>query len=84
MIVELRVAAPRFVPSLDELQDYHACLVLGFEAAAVEQFAFERGKETLAHCVIEAYRRPKAVEVYWLPGPNDESRRRADAARGLG
>ena len=27
---------------------------LGFEAAAVEQFAFERGEETLAHRVIEA------------------------------
>src|SRR5713226_1518141 len=42
------------VPAFDELEDRHAGLALGFEAAAVEQFAFERGEETLAHRVIEA------------------------------
>src|ERR1700694_1909938 len=42
------------VPSLDEFEDGNAGLALGFEAAAVEQFTFERGKETLAHRVIEA------------------------------
>src|SRR5258708_21712685 len=42
------------VPAFDELEDCHAGLDLGFEAAAVEQFAFERGEETLAHRVIEA------------------------------
>src|SRR5260370_25777008 len=48
------MAAMGVVPAFDELEDRHAGLALGFEAAAVEQFAFERGEETLAHCVIEA------------------------------
>jgi hypothetical protein len=39
--------------ALDELGDGHARFYLGFEAA-VKQFTFERGEETLAHCVIEA------------------------------
>jgi hypothetical protein len=30
------------------------CFDLGFETATVEQFTFERGKETLAHGIIEA------------------------------
>src|SRR5229473_954222 len=54
MIVERRVAAMGVVPAFDELEDCHAGLALGFEAAAVEQFTFERGKEALAHRVIEA------------------------------
>src|SRR6266436_3277221 len=54
MIVEGGMAAMRIVPALDEFEDGHARFYLGFEAAAVEQFAFERGKETLAHRVIEA------------------------------
>src|SRR5713101_3780777 len=48
------MAAMGVVPAFDELEDRHAGLALGFEAAAVEQFAFECGKETLAHRVIEA------------------------------
>src|SRR5713101_8323565 len=48
------MAAVRIVPTLDEFEDGHARFYLGFEAAAVEQFAFERGKEALAHRVIEA------------------------------
>src|SRR5712691_8386395 len=48
------MAAMEVVPALDELKHGHARFALGFEAAAVEQFAFERGEETLAHCVIEA------------------------------
>src|ERR1700736_3095298 len=48
------MAAMRIVPTLDEFEDGHARFYLGFEAAAVEQFAFERGKEALAHRVIEA------------------------------
>jgi len=39
----------RVVPSFNKLEDRDACFDLGFEAAAVEQFAFEGGKETLAH-----------------------------------
>src|SRR5260370_40409192 len=42
------------VAAFYELDARHAGLALGFEAAAVEQFTFERGEETLAHCVIEA------------------------------
>ena len=71
----------RVVPAFDELEDRHAGFDLGFEAAAVEQFAFEGGKEALAHGVVEAsptepiegrtpaslQRSPKASEVYWLP-----------------
>src|SRR5216683_3299760 len=48
------MAAMGVVPAFDELEDRHAGLALGFEAAAVEQFTFERGEETLAHRVIEA------------------------------
>ena len=59
------MTAMGIVPAFDELEDCHAGLDLGFEAAAVEQFAFERGKEALAHRVIEAiadraHRRPHA------------------------
>ena len=38
------MAAMRVIPALDELEDCYACFDLGFEAAAVEQFAFERGR----------------------------------------
>ena len=53
-IVERGVAALWVVPPFDELEDCHACFDLGFETATVEQFTFERGKETLAHGIIEA------------------------------
>ena len=53
-IVECGVAAMRVVPPLYEFEDCHACLALGFETASVEQLTFERGKETLAHSIIEA------------------------------
>ena len=69
------------VPTLDEFEDGDARFYLGFEAAAVEQFTFERSEETLAHRVIEAIADrahrgshaglaaalPKASAVYWLP-----------------
>ena len=48
------MAALGIVPAFDELEDCHARFDLSFEAAAVEQFRFEGGKETLAHRVIEA------------------------------
>jgi len=62
-IVERRVAAVRVVPSLDEIEHRHAGLDLGLEPAAVEQLAFERGEEALAHGIVEtiihgAHRRP--------------------------
>src|ERR1039458_1589626 len=53
MIVEGGVAAVRIVPALDEVEDRHSCLGLSLEAAAGEQFAFQGGKEALAHRVIE-------------------------------
>jgi len=68
------------VPSLDEVEDRHACFGLGFEAGAVEQFTFQSGEKTLAHGVIEtifhrahrgphaasSQRLPKANAVYWV------------------
>jgi hypothetical protein len=48
------MATMRVVPPLYKLEDCQACLPLGFEAAAVKQFTFERSEETLAHRVIEA------------------------------
>src|ERR1700689_4538153 len=53
-IVERGVAAMGVVPALYEFEDCHAGLALGFETAAVQQLTFERGKETLAHGIIEA------------------------------
>src|SRR5271156_5368682 len=57
------MAATRVIPALDEFKDRHAGFDLGFEVMVVEQFAFESGKETLAHGVVEAiahrtHRRP--------------------------
>ena len=40
------------VPSLDELEDRQAGLGLGLELAPVEQLAFERGEEALAHRIV--------------------------------
>src|SRR5689334_24950128 len=59
------MAAMRVVPPFDEFKDRAARLYGILKAAAVEQFAFERGEETLAHGVIEAvtyrtHRRPRA------------------------
>ena len=41
------------VPALDKVEDGDPRLDLGLETAAVEQLAFQGGKETLAHRVIE-------------------------------
>ncbi len=61
---ERRVAARRVVPALDGLEDRHAGLRLGAERAPVEQLAFERGIEALAHG--------------GRTGASDRARRRAD------
>ena len=42
------------VPSLDELEDGHACFGMRAEPAAVEQLAFEGREEALAHGVVVA------------------------------
>ena len=46
------MAPSRIVPALDELNDGHSGLGLGLELAPVEQFAFERREEALAHGVV--------------------------------
>ena len=46
------MASGGIVPSFDEREDRHASLSLGAERPALEQFAFERGEETLAHGVV--------------------------------
>ena len=45
------------VPSLDELEDGHACVGVGPEPAPVKKLAFQRREETLAHRVIPLFRR---------------------------
>ena len=44
----------RVIPSFNKLEDRDECFDLGFVAKAVEQFAFESGKETLSHGIVEA------------------------------
>jgi hypothetical protein len=48
------MAAMRVQPSFDEFEDRYARFDLSFEMTAIEQFAFERGEEALAHGVVEA------------------------------
>ena len=42
----------RVVPTFDEAEAGHLGLDLGREPAALQQFAFERGEEALAHGVV--------------------------------
>src|SRR5512134_662962 len=49
---ETRMAARWVVPALDELEDRHARLGLRRKAPAIEQLAFERREEALAHRVV--------------------------------
>ena len=51
-VAERRVAAARIVEALDELEDRHARLGLRPEPSPVQQLAFERGEETLRHCIV--------------------------------
>ncbi len=46
------MAPSRIVPALDELEDRHSGLGLGLELAPVEQLAFERREEALAHRIV--------------------------------
>src|ERR1700678_3342784 len=62
------MAAMRGVPPFDKFEDCQARLDLSFEVTAVEQFAFESGKEALAHGVVEAithrtHRRPHTCRL---------------------
>ena len=59
------MSAARIVPAFDELEAGHASLGLGAEFPPVEQFAFERREEALAHGVVirvadRSHRRPDA------------------------
>ena len=59
------MAAMRVIPALNEFKDCHAGFDLSFEVMAIEQFAFEGGKEAFAHGVVETiadrtHRRPHA------------------------
>ena len=75
------MSASRIVPSLDELEDGHWGLGFGLELPTVEQFAFERGEEALAHGVVagpcrEAVAdRPHAGPDVRLFAPEPESHR---------
>src|ERR1700685_2899471 len=68
------MAAMRVVPPFDKFEDCRARLDLSLEMTAVEQFAFESGKETLAHGVVEAiahrtHRRPHTCRLtVWAKG----------------
>jgi hypothetical protein len=53
MTGERGVATMGIVPTLDKVEDCHPRRDLALEAAAVEQLAFQRRKETLAPRVIE-------------------------------
>ena len=46
------MAPSRIVPTPDELEDRHSGLDLGLELAPVEQLAFERREEALAHRIV--------------------------------
>ena len=48
------MAARGVVPAFDELEAGDASLGLCLELPAVEQLAFERCEEALAHCVVVA------------------------------
>jgi hypothetical protein len=51
-IAQGRVAARRIVEAFDELKDSHPRLVVRSEATPIDQLAFKRCEETLAHRVV--------------------------------
>src|SRR5208282_5165272 len=53
-IVERGMTPMWVVPALDELEQRHARIGWGLEAAAREQLAFQGREEALAHRVVEA------------------------------
>ena len=52
LVVQAGMPPVRVVPALDEVEDGHAGLGLGREAAAIEQLTLERGEEALAEGVV--------------------------------
>src|SRR5690348_12334611 len=48
------MTAARVIPAFDEIEQRHVRLDLGLKAAALEQFAFERGEKAFAHRIVEA------------------------------
>ena len=80
LVAQSRMPARGVVPAFDELEAGDPCLSFGLELPAVQQFAFERGKEAFAHCIVVAIadrsngwtpislqRSPKATDVYCDP-----------------
>src|SRR2546423_14205185 len=57
-VADRGVAPAAVVESLDEIEQRHARLALGLEAAAGDEVAFEGGGEALAHCVVVGGSRP--------------------------
>ena len=53
-VPQRRVPTLRIVESFDEVEDGVARVTVRFEAAAIQQFTFQRGKETLRHRVVIA------------------------------
>lgn len=70
----------RIVPGFNKLEDSHSGLGWGLEAASVEEFTFQRGKETLIEGVVETIHRPIREKASHRP-PCLASRRRS---RGTG
>ena len=54
LLTEAPVTTMPVIPSLDELEDCSARLVMVVEVRAVEQLAFKGGEEALGHSVVEA------------------------------
>src|SRR5207244_1333935 len=54
LIIERRVPPPRIVEALDEVEDRESGLSRRAQGDAIEQLAFQRGKETLAQRVVIA------------------------------
>ena len=48
------MAPVRVVPALDEVEDRDARLIVVTETSSIEQLAFQRGEEALAHRVVIA------------------------------
>jgi hypothetical protein len=61
------VQSNRIVPALDEAEAGHSRFGLGCKTTAVEQLAFERGKEALARGVVANCLLNRCFRSTWLP-----------------
>ena len=60
-VVQRRVAAMRIVPALDEVEDRHPRVDLGFESTAFEQLAFQVAKK-LSHMALSKQSPTEPIE----------------------